>query len=1535
MSKTKTKTKTKKKKERLARLRQKKADSTKVPEESEVQWRRPGNDAEEGAEEDESPVWREPEIEENEKQRKTKKNKKKSKAQQLAAARLMRIDDAVEAHHPGFAPMDGWKGKLFRAIQHGSVEGVRAILEQKPMATNARVFDMGMSLGVGEMRIPDCSSPLHLAAWLGQCDIVRFLLNVGASPDLRDGLNQLPCEVASNLDTKRVLGAASGMVALDRKVEESSLILSNAVSDLNSKARMEIAKVRAHLGELEASMHSSIRISVAEEVDRNRDRKRAQLSKEDLRRWNEMDRRVQEIWDRVDRLRAPREDDDSDRRPGTDDHQYMEECQRKLRRYGDKLNGQEELIRGLQRELRSLRRESTKAQAQAEATKARKETKAMRKEDARARRLRKAEEEALRVADEILFCSLAGRFGPMSGVMYAASNLPGEVYSKLLADAAAVVQRWWRSILPQRMMRKHEAAQFMQKMYRGRQGKEALKAKKAIKFMFNRKVGRIWLAWRRFAHREVAVRQLIRKHVVGQRATCFDAWKANAAEARERRQTILRRVRDRKLLAVLYAWVDATERAVRVKRMFMSQCAKSKLYFFEKWHDKTVEIRMLKQTMASAWAAAATDVQRMYRGYVARSDLVPARRRAREKLRLDGIRETELAIRRRSAASATVQETARIEREVAYAARETEKAAEQYFARIRKKSEKKRLRALAREALDMIKYHEEGDVKTGTSRTTSEMIRAMIVKEEQHVREIAAEKATMKFRESQPARFACANCGASFPTKMHMVSHACPRSKKRLKGLSPADTVLQHLRDAAALQDASSERAKTIHEAVRSTRGSHAVRMGDLLRDISRAAARAKAKVSIQARQTGQTGQTGQTEKANEDAKASLTTMLHELEMIKCDIVGHSYDYIEMYQRLHAIRLRAKSLRPDWRDNVLRVIERYQSDIERIEPTAAIPPGIFRSVQRELQEELQEDLEFKPRRSRHLQQRNLSPSKRPSRKENLPKKNEGDDESARCLFRGSVKTCRGMDLDVEIRATDDYGVTSDGCADVVVITAWDATLTQRSISFAAPKELQNRNWEHTVMGLEIEQGELIHRERSITAEMLLQEASQREAKAATSRKCSKETPRIEQREPDVTERRVVNGIPLQVQVWLDGSEGITVVAEDDKLKQYRLTCSGHAQKRLMQSIAGDETRIPECLHFDRQQDKRRQFLILSPLEKKMQEKKIRGKKVSNKVSRRKRGEEVHLPVLTQRSPAPLSAYERQRSERLTPQSTPRLRKDNSGKLNTNADEENLGKGRVVYTGTKSVRGLHVDITVHHDSPNNRIHIALVDALLTRYELSLPLTNCQQLVMPGDLPNPSVEDIAAAAAHAVTLERSQADRRRMQAVLPSLKEIPIDNEKKIKTKAVSKANTRGHVRRIITEAVHWENMLKEDEQQHTHRVQIARSPTTNMFGIIFAEKELQNAITREISARIVFIVGTKHPVKTGSVNIDSNSELKLICGTRVISANGVRVTSLAALRTIMEDAATMDLQLCSSSSRIVQRIMRNVVASASMQRSGEV
>ena len=71
------------------------------------------------------------------------------------------------------------------------------------------------------------------------------------------------------------------------------------------------------------------------------------------------------------------------------------------------------------------------------------------------------------------------------------------------------------------------------------------------------------------------------------------------------------------------------------------------------------------------------------------------------------------------------------------------------------------LRALAREALDMIKYHEEGDVKTGTSRTTSEMIRAMILKEEQHVREIAAEKATMKFRESQPARFACANCGAS------------------------------------------------------------------------------------------------------------------------------------------------------------------------------------------------------------------------------------------------------------------------------------------------------------------------------------------------------------------------------------------------------------------------------------------------------------------------------------------------------------------------------------------------------------------------------------------------------------------------------------------------------------------------------------------------------------------------------------------------------------------------------------------------------
>ena len=97
-------------------------------------------------------------------------------------------------------------------------------------------------------------------AWLGAAD--------GLDPRSTDGLGQVPAEVASTLDVKRVLGAASGLINLDRKVEVSSTTMHHAIADLASHTRLEISKVRGHLGELEASIHVAARAHVQDELSR-------------------------------------------------------------------------------------------------------------------------------------------------------------------------------------------------------------------------------------------------------------------------------------------------------------------------------------------------------------------------------------------------------------------------------------------------------------------------------------------------------------------------------------------------------------------------------------------------------------------------------------------------------------------------------------------------------------------------------------------------------------------------------------------------------------------------------------------------------------------------------------------------------------------------------------------------------------------------------------------------------------------------------------------------------------------------------------------------------------------------------------------------------------------------------------------------------------------------------------------------------------------------------------------------------------------
>ena len=44
-------------------------------------------------------------------------------------------------------------------------------------------------------------------------------------------------------------------------------------------------------------------------------------------------------------------------------------------------------------------------------------------------------------------------FGPLSGLTYVSTDMPGELYEKIISEAVRIVQKWWRDIGPQRLLR--------------------------------------------------------------------------------------------------------------------------------------------------------------------------------------------------------------------------------------------------------------------------------------------------------------------------------------------------------------------------------------------------------------------------------------------------------------------------------------------------------------------------------------------------------------------------------------------------------------------------------------------------------------------------------------------------------------------------------------------------------------------------------------------------------------------------------------------------------------------------------------------------------------------------------------------------------------------------------------------------------------------------------------------------------------------------------------------------------------------------
>ena len=181
-----------------------------------------------------------------------------------------------------FLPQIEWKRALFIACCQGNVPAIESIINEHPRAINQRIFDMGFQIGLGgAMRFLDCSAPLHVTCWSGKAPATRWLLNHGASPTLKDGLNQSPIEIARTNEVKQVLGAAKGIIALDDKVSRVEFQAAHTVAEMGSKLHTQLHRAFAELGTIEKRIDDCVRKTCKEEVKYLREDVRDEM-KEDM-----------------------------------------------------------------------------------------------------------------------------------------------------------------------------------------------------------------------------------------------------------------------------------------------------------------------------------------------------------------------------------------------------------------------------------------------------------------------------------------------------------------------------------------------------------------------------------------------------------------------------------------------------------------------------------------------------------------------------------------------------------------------------------------------------------------------------------------------------------------------------------------------------------------------------------------------------------------------------------------------------------------------------------------------------------------------------------------------------------------------------------------------------------------------------------------------------------------------------------------------------------------------------------------------------
>ena len=192
-----------------------------------------------------------------------------------------------------------------------------------------------------------------------------------------------------------------------------------------------------------------------------------------------------------------------------------------------------------------------------------------------------------RLIDEQKFVYYAGKFGPLDGMTYISSTRPGNSTRPFLL-MRVVLYRNGGAILDLSACPKQEAANFMQKLYRGRKGRETFKneqkVKKSLKKLFNRVASAAMEQWRYQVRTQKGTRRLLRNRLMGAKSQFFEAWADLVKEiVNQRNESIapaLKRIKLRRTNAAWLKWIEQHDQNMRIKSLMRRSFSGVKRYFF-------------------------------------------------------------------------------------------------------------------------------------------------------------------------------------------------------------------------------------------------------------------------------------------------------------------------------------------------------------------------------------------------------------------------------------------------------------------------------------------------------------------------------------------------------------------------------------------------------------------------------------------------------------------------------------------------------------------------------------------------------------------------------------------------------------------------------------------------------------------------------------------------------------------------------------------------------------------------------------------